>query len=226
MGGEEQSKGSKLHIIIAIVIGIEIIALLGIFGFFVINKSDSNKSETASAPITNSTSSDTPATNNSPVTETSATKTTPTPTPIPTPTPVVTIQHTVDGITFEIPDKFKNTNGDFKSDYSQLYFFSKKIPGFWAIYMVAPDSEIDNYADTYVTQYFPGAKREEADDTTVAGCEGRKYKYSANYNGESSILVANIVVSPSKDGVVAAIFLTPEKNSELADYISIIESAK
>ena len=38
MGGEEQSKGSKLHIIIAIVIGIEIIALLGIFGFFVINK--------------------------------------------------------------------------------------------------------------------------------------------------------------------------------------------
>lgn len=223
MGGEENNNGGKLHIVISIIIGIEILALIGIFGLFVINKSSSNTSEIASSPVT-SASSDTSTTSNTPVSKPTIPEATPT--PVPTPTPVVTIQHNVDGITFEIPDKFKNTNGDFKSDYSQLYFFSKKIPGFWAIYMVAPDSEIDNYADTYVTQYFPGAKREEADDTTVAGCKGRKYKYTANYNGENSILVANIVVSPSKDGVIAAIFLTPEKNSELADYNSIIESAK
>ena len=219
MDSSDKTNVGKLHIVITFVILIEVIILLVVFAAFLLNK-DSEEGTIAVSETHNETASyeEQPIDiiEEAPII----------PEVAPTPTPLPTFEYTIEGITFDIPGKFKNVNNSFQSDCSQLYFISKKIEGFWAIYMIASDEDIDGYADSAVNSYLSGATRESATDSHVAGCKSRSYKYSGTINNEKYILAAELIVSPDNDGVIGVVFLTPENNSELEDYDKVIGSGQ
>lgn len=216
MNSSDKTTVGKLHIIIVVVILIEVIILLVVFTVFILRKNSPKETTIVSENSNENTTTEdssidavTDAHVNSESTETI----------LPS-----TFTYTIDGLSFEIPDTYKTSGNSFQSDYSKLYFVSQKIEGFWALYMLASDKDIDGYADSAVSSYMAGAIRESTADSFVAGCKSRHYKYTGNINGEKYILSAEIIVSPSNDGAIGIIFLTPERNSELKDYDSIIKS--
>ena len=221
MNSSDKTTVGKLHIVITIVILLEVILLLGIFSAYLLVRNKVEETNIDSEIPTEKVTSDEQAPkiieeapSTSEKTEAAADL------------PLSTFEYTIDGITFEIPEKYRSVNNSYQSDFSQLYFISQKIEGFWAIYMIASDKDIDGYADSAVSSYISNAKRDSAADSSVAGCKSRTYKYSGNINNEKYLLAAEIVVSPSNDGVIGIIFVTPEKDSELEDYAEIIGSGK
>ncbi len=219
MNSSDKTSVGKLHIVITIVILIEVIILLVVFIVFVLNKDSAEDASAVSEANNETVSYEEPSIEIIEETPTASDVT-------PTPTPLPTFEYTIDGITFDIPGKYKNINNSFQSDYSKIYFISQKIDGFWAIYMLASDEDIDGFADSAVSSYISGGMRESAKDSHVAGCKSRSYKYSGNVNKEKYILSAELIVSPDNDGVIGVIFLTPEDNSELEDYAFVIRSGR
>ena len=135
--------------------------------------------------------------------------------------------YSVGGITFEIPGKYIYNDGTFSSNYSILHIESQeKVDGFWEVYLLASNKDIDDIADNAVNQILSDGYRESALDSNVAGQKSRIYTYSGIKNDEKYLLSLEIIMDTNIEGFIMAAFLTPEDNSELDDYYSISENAE